>query len=385
MMKFKNSFSLLTVATTLLGTLLASCSKETATGMFADIDCTYYGTLEVNRDIRKDMQLASFFMEGNTTESAPYPMTEWTPEEKEKEVLMGEHLVVYMPKHVVLDRQKMVLSLPDQVVSSTPLLLDSKRAKVPYNDKVTVNMLTNTPGIGLKIDLTNSSSLDLSEINITSSSAYLQYSLLLKKPIEESSFKHTKAPFDLESLGHIEMLGYAFGIPENKPIDMVMTFKDQNGVEYVIADDFKDIYKKDDKVSNLYVATIDLTDDYLINMGAKKKVTAVEIDGKDLVFPSAGGKMTMDVKAVVRTKTYQYGKVIDSVDGAEVPWSFEVKGDQNIKVIREGNSLIFTGPINDTPNSRTIEVIVTAQEKGVSRTFTVRQKPHGFDITGEVQ
>lgn len=370
----------------LLSTALGSCSMEKAVEMFADTGCVYYGILSVNRDARDDMQLVSYFLGGTPSEVSMYPKETWANDEQEKRVQMGEHLVLYYPqKSVTLDEKKLELSLPSGLLSEKPLPFDFKRVEVPYESEATADMVFSRQGTIFKINLTNSSTQNLIDVDITSSSAYLGYDILIGKPSKEGIFKHTKEPFNLESLGHRELLGYAFGVNKEKPIDITMTFRDQNGIEYIISDDLKGIYKQDEKVSNLYVAHIDLTDDYLINMGAKTKVTAVEIDGKDLIFPPAGGKMTMDVKAVVRTKTYQYGKVIDSVDGAEVPWSFEVKGDQNIKVIREGNSLIFTGPINDTPNARKVEVVVTATGKGVTRTFTITQKPYGFDISGEVE
>lgn len=258
--------------------------------------------------------------------------------------------------------------------------MGSAEGEVKYDEETVVEVLPKDISTGAKVILTNSSSEQVRNIDVTVSQGLVGYDCLSNKATTPSVFKYPGAPFDIASAGMHSQTGYLFGV--TLPMTLHLSFRDGAGAEYLV--EFEDAFKQDAKNKRLYVAELDLSEAGPEKAGVKRTVKAIRIDGRDVTFPSEGGEMTMDVKAYRVTTKYSGGKDL-SRDEEEIPFKYEVTGDEEILISYEApHTFKITAGVNDTETARGRQIKVTAD--GVSRTFTITQPYRsGFTVKGEVQ
>lgn len=367
------------------------CSKEQMQ-IFPDRDCLYTGTLTVNRQPRSDWQLVTYQLTDDDAviESSQLKPLSWRADEKSRVVPIGMHRALYMPEKLSRSLTATgVVSLETGAgndfvtISPTPLLLGQAEGKVKYDEETVVDVIPKDISMGVKVILTNSSSEKVSDIDMTISKGYLGYDCLSNKAIMPGVFKLPGERFDLPSAGLVSRVGYLFDVVQ--PMTLHLSFRDRFGAEYFI--EFEDAFKQDKTNERLYVAELDLSEAGLEQAGVKKTVKAIRIDGRDVTFPSEGGKMTMDVKAYRVTTVYSGGKEL-SRDEEEIPYTYTIDGDDALQIsYDEPYTFTIIAGANQTSQTRAKYIRILAD--GVTRLFTIKQPPMGsgggFTVDGEVQ
>lgn len=367
---------------------LCGCRKESMQ-IFPDRDCLYTGKLTVHRQPRVDWQLATFQMTDDKDSIAEGDLkpTLWRVDEMSKVVPIGVHKAIYLPQRLsktMTEKGQVELQSEKEsgfrVISSTPILMGSAEGEVKYDEETVVEVLPKDISTGVRVILTNSSSEQVRNIDLTVSQGLVGYDCLRNTATTPSVFKYPGQPFDIASAGMHSQTGYLFGV--TLPMTLHLSFRDGAGAEYLV--EFEDAFKQDAKNKRLYVAELDLSEAGLEKAGVKRTVKAIRIDGRDVTFPSEGGEMTMDVKAYRVTIKYSGGKEL-SRDEEEIPFKYEVTGDDDILISYEApHTFKITADANDTETARSRQIKVTAD--GVSRTFTITQPYRsGFTVKGEVQ
>lgn len=370
---------------------LGGCSKEKLQ-IFPDRDCLYTGTLTIHRQARSDWQLVSYQLTDDDAviESSQLKPVSWRSDEESKVVPIGVHRALYMPE--ILSRSltttgEISLGSGDgsnfKTISPVPLLLGEAEGRVKYDEETVVDVIPMDISKGVKVVLTNSSSEKVSSIDMTISKGYLAYDCLKEEPLTPSVFKLPGEPFDLVSAGLKSSIGYLFDVA--LPMDLHLSFKDEYGAEYFI--EFEDAFKQDKTNGRLYVAELDLSEAGLEKAGVKKTVKAIRIDGRDVTFPSVGGKMTMDVKAYRVTTVFSGGKEV-SRDEEEIPYTYTVDGDDALRISYDAPyTFTIVADANQTGETRTKYIRILAD--GVTRLFTIKQPTmgpgDGVTVDGEVQ
>lgn len=370
---------------------LGGCSKEKLQ-IFPDRDCLYTGTLTVHRQARSDWQLVSYQLTDDDAviESSQLKPVSWRSDEESKVVPIGVHRALYMSE--ALSRSltmtgEVSLGSGDgnnfKTISSVPLLLGEAEGRVKYDEETVVDVIPKDISKGVKVMLTNSSSEKVSSIDMTISKGCLAYDCLKEEPLRPSVFKLPGEPFDLASAGLKSRIGYLFDVV--LPMDLHLSFKDEFGAEYFI--EFEDAFKQDKTNERLYVAELDLSEAGLEKAGVKKTVKAIRIDGRDVTFPSVGGKMTMDVKAYRVTTVFSGGKEV-SRDEEEIPYTYTVDGDDALRISYDAPyTFTIVADANQTGETRTKYIRILAD--GVTRLFTIKQPTmgpgDGVTVDGEVQ
>ena len=370
---------------------LGGCSKENVQ-IFPDRDCLYTGTLTVHRQSRSDWQLVSYQLtdDETTIEASQLKPLSWRSDEESKVVPIGLHRALYMSETLSHSMTATgVVSVGSdagngfKTISPTPLLLGQAEGRVKYDEETVVDVIPKDISNGVKVILTNSSSELVSDIDMTISKGYLGYDCLNGKSMTPSVFKLPGDPFDLSSAGLKSRTGYLFDVV--LPMDLHLSFKDQMGSEYFI--EFEDAFHRDETNERLYVAELDLSEAGLEKAGVKKTVKAIRIDGRDVTFPSEGGKMTMDVKAYRVTTVFSGGKEV-SRDEEEIPYTYTIDGDDALRISYDAPyTFTITADANQSGQIRTKYIRIHAD--GVTRLFTIKQPPigsgGGFIVDGEVQ
>lgn len=370
---------------------LGGCSKENVQ-IFPDRDCLYTGTLTVHRQPRSDWQLVSYQLtdDETTIEASQLKPLSWRSDEESKVVPIGLHRALYMSETLSHSMTATgVVSVGSdsgngfKTISPTPLLLGQAEGRVKYDEETVVDVIPKDISKGVKVILTNSSSELVSDIDMTISKGYLDYDCLNGKSMTPSVFKLPGEPFDLSSAGLKSRTGYLFDVV--LPMDLHLSFKDQMGSEYFI--EFEDAFHRDETNERLYVAELDLSEAGLEKAGVKKTVKAIRIDGRDVTFPSEGGKMTMDVKAYRVTTVYSGGKEV-SRDEEEIPYTYTLDGDDALQISYDAPyTFTITADANQSGQIRTKYIRILVD--GVTRLFTIKQPAMGsgggFTVDGEVQ
>lgn len=370
---------------------LGGCSKENVQ-IFPDRDCLYTGTLTVNRQQRSDWQLVTYQLTDDDAviESSQLKPLSWGADEKSRVVPIGMHSALYMSEKLSRSLTATgVVSLETGAgndfvtISPTPLLLGQAEGRVKYDEETVVDVIPKDISKGVKVILTNSSSEKVSDIDMTISKGYLGYDCLSNKAIMPGVFKLPGERFDLPSAGLVSRVGYLFDVVQ--PMTLHLSFRDRFGAEYFI--EFEDAFKQDKTHERLYVAELDLSEAGLEQAGVKKTVKAIRIDGRDVAFPSEGGKMTMDVKAYRVTTVFSGGKEV-SRDEEEIPYTYTLDGDDALRISYDAPyTFTITADANQSGQIRTKYIRVLAD--GVSRLFTIKQPAMGsgggFTVDGEVQ
>lgn len=370
---------------------LGGCSKEKLQ-IFPDRDCLYTGTLTVHRQARSDWQLVSYQLTDDEAviESSQLKPVSWRSDEESKVVPIGVHRALYMSEALsrsLTTTGEVSLGSGDgsnfKTISPVPLLLGQAEGRVKYDEETVVDVISKDISKGVKVLLTNSSSEKVSDIDMTISKGYLGYNCLSNKPTLPGVFKLPGERFDLPSAGLVSRVGYLFDVTQ--PMTLHLSFKDEFGAEYFI--EFEDAFHRDETNERLYVAELDLSEAGLEQAGVKKTVKAIRIDGRDVTFPSVGGKMTMDVKAYRVTTVFSGGKEV-SRDEEEIPYTYTVDGDDALRISYDApyTFTIIAGD-NQTGQTRTKYIRVLAD--GVTRLFTIKQPTmgpgDGVTVDGEVQ
>ena len=370
---------------------LGGCSKEQMQ-IFPDRDCLYTGTLTVNRQPRSDWQLVTYQLTDDDAviEASQLKPLSWRADEKSRVVPIGLHRALYMSETLSHSMTATgVVSVGSdagngfKTISPTPLLLGQAEGRVKYDEETVVDVIPKDISKGVKVILTNSSSELVSDIDMTISKGYLDYDCLNGKSMTPSVFKLPGERFDLPSAGLVSRVGYLFDVIQ--PMTLHLSFKDSFGAEYFI--EFEDAFKQDKTNERLYVAELDLSEAGLEQAGVKKTVKAIRIDGRDVTFPSEGGKMTMDVKAYRVTTVFSGGKEV-SRDEEEIPYTYTLDGDDALRISYDAPyTFTITADANQSGQIRTKYIRIHAD--GVTRLFTIKQpvmgSGGGFTVDGEVQ
>lgn len=370
---------------------LGGCSKEKLQ-IFPDRDCLYTGTLTVHRQPRSDWQLVSYQLtdDETTIEASRLKPLSWRSDEASKVVPIGLHRALYMPETLfrsLTATGEVSLGSGDgnnfKTISTVPLLLGQAEGRVKYDEETVVDVIPKDISKGVKVLLTNSSSEKVSDIDMTISKGYLGYNCLSNKPTLPGVFKLPGERFDLPSAGLVSRVGYLFDVTQ--PMTLHLSFKDEFGAEYFI--EFEDAFKQDKTNERLYVAELDLSEAGLEKAGVKKTVKAIRIDGRDVTFPSEGGKMTMDVKAYRVTTVFSGGKEV-SRDEEEIPYTYTLDGDDALQISYDAPyTFTITADANQSGQIRTKYIRILVD--GVTRLFTIKQPAMGsgggFTVDGEVQ
>lgn len=370
------------VLSLLLFGFLSSCSLEKATDLFEDKGCVYKGLLEIHREPMTDWSLVSYRLsEGEEGKSdLPLDVVRWEAKEKTKEVLIGRHFGLYYPNYLVLSPESTKLSLTGDLVSKRPLMFAGKSTVVKYDERSILELPYKDHSVAVSLVITNSSQRQLSQVQLKNSNGYRGYDVLTDTPTDKGMFSFTKDPVTISSMGYKEYAGYLFGM--ELPATVQLHFWDDNGSEYLI--EVVDAYKQNPKNPKSFEAVVDLDEDALIAIGAKRTITSIEIDGKDIVFPAGGGTMEVEVKVVKRSRTYVRGQLIETSETPVTDYTYSVKGSEEIQVEKIGSSKFrISGSANTGEQSRHAELHITAD--GVTRQLKITQPAQGFEITGEIE
>ena len=361
---------------------VSGCSLDKATELFVDKGCVYKGILEIDREPMADWSLVSYRLsegKGNTKQS-PLEVNRWKAEEKSKEVLIGRHYGLYYPNSLELSPETAKLSLKTDMVSSRPIMFAGDGTIVKYDERSHLALSHKDRSVAVSLTITNSSTQQLSGVKVRNTNGYMGFDVLSGTPTDKRVFKFGQDPVPISSMGYKEYTGYLFGI--ELPASVLLEFKDNNGLEYLI--EVVDAYKQNPKNPKLYESVIDLDEDALIARGAKRTITSIEIDGKDVVFPAGGGTMEVEVKVVKRSRTYVKGDLIETEETPINDYTYIVRGANEIKVEKIGNTKFrISGPANLGKEARNKELSITAE--GVTRQLTITQPAEGFEITGEIE
>lgn len=372
------------ISISLLSGLLASCSLDKATDLFEDKGCIYKGVLAIQRESLSDWSLVSYHLEQeqekDPEEVSPLKPESWKADEKEMEVLIGKHFGLYYPNYLELSPEKGILNMKDELVSQRPLMFAGDSTFVRYDKRSVLELAYKDRSVAVSLVLTNSSQRELSELKMSNNNGYRGYDALAGKPTNKGVFLFEKAAISIPSMGYKEYTGYLFGL--QLPASVNLQFKDDSGLEYLI--EVVDAYRPNIKNPKLYEAVIDLDEDALIAKGAKRTITSIEIDGKDIIFPAGGGTMVVDIKVVKRSRTYVKGQLLSTEETPITDYTYTTDGTDELQVEKIGDSKFrISGPANLGEKTRTKELHITTS--GVTRMLTISQPAQGFEISGEIE